>query len=558
MDTTAQPRLGKYELQGELGRGAMGVVYRALDTVLCREVALKTMAAPQSNRDQTERFLREARTAGSLHHPNIVTIHELGQESGTYYISMELLRGQTLRQMCDAGQLPPIHRRLEIVARVCDGLDYAHRAGIVHRDVKPANIFLLQSGTVKILDFGIAKIATSNATRTGSLMGTVDYMSPEQVRAVKNLDGRSDIFSAGVILYELLFNRRPFSADDLGAALHRILHQQPPGFTLFDRFLPEGLAEVMRRSLDKRREARFQRAGEMAEALDRVADSLHGRTGTELAERIEEILASGVLDGPATAAPRAEINSECETEQLREDRTPAAATAVRKLLSPNRRPLWLAVGLAIAVVALLVAGRYGENSVVEQEGPRVATAPLENRTSSGDAATDGAAQPADPSRSPIDPEASLSHGDDVPDDPAGELDPVLVADASASAQESATGLPVLNAVVPPPVDAPAPTEPAPAGSLTVLVMPWANIEWIENLESGERVPSDDVTPVRLDLPAGRYRLRLNNPYTTGPLDVDAEVRAGQVSVVRRTLAGFDPGELTREILSRESTKEVKR
>ncbi len=285
---TNQPRLGKYELRGELGRGAMGVVYRAYDAVLHREVALKTLAASRSDSEQIGRFLREARTAGSLHHPNIVTVHELGECDGQYFIAMEMLRGQPLNELFRADQLPPIQRRIEIIARVCDGLDYAHRAGIVHRDIKPANIFQLNDGTIKILDFGIAQVVSSEATQSGMLVGTVDYMSPEQIRSVKSLDGRSDIFSAGVVLYQLLFRSRPFSTEDLGATLHAILHRKPASYALFDQILPAGLAEVLKRALDKRPQARFSRAAQMSEALERIAAGLAGRAGTELEERIAE------------------------------------------------------------------------------------------------------------------------------------------------------------------------------------------------------------------------------------------------------------------------------
>ena len=170
-----EDRLGKYELRGVLGRGAMGVVHRAYDTVLEREVALKTMADLYGkDEDDTLRFLREARTAGGLQHPNIVTIHELGTEADVHYIAMELMEGQDLDQLIKSGEVGSLERRLEIVACVCEGLAFAHEAGIVHRDIKPANVFLTSEGGVKILDFGVAKIASSDATRTGLVIGTVD------------------------------------------------------------------------------------------------------------------------------------------------------------------------------------------------------------------------------------------------------------------------------------------------------------------------------------------------------------------------------------------------
>ncbi len=509
------PRLGKYELRGELGRGAMGVVYRAFDRVLCRDVALKTMTAPSSDRTQTARFLREARTAGGLHHPNIVTIHELGQDSGTYYIAMELLEGRDLRELMASGQTPPLDRRLQIIARVCDGLDYAHRAGIVHRDIKPANVFLTASGTVKILDFGIAKINSSDATRTGVVIGTVDYMSPEQVRAIKALDGRSDVFSAGVILYELLFGRRPFTAEDLGATLHRILHRQPPGYALFDRILPAGLAQVLRRSLDKRCEARYPRAGEMAEALDRAGSELSGRAGTELEERIAELIASGVLErndeGPAIASTSAEGPAHRAPA-----RTPDRATRAPRAQSKRSR---LAVATVVAALTVLaVVGVLGL-----RRGEREATPP----------AVTTIAEPAPVPTESVEP---------LPD-PGTDAAPATAPTPEPAVEEPAAETPVVAAAPPPP------------GLLDVRVMPWANIEWIENVATGERVPSDRAAPVRLRLPAGRYRLRVVNPYSERSVDLDATVAAGETRVVRHTMPGFDAAQLAGDILRRSAGAE---
>ncbi|NIL99779.1 MAG: protein kinase [Acidobacteria bacterium] len=509
------PRLGKYELLGELGRGGMGVVYRAYDRVLEREVALKTMVAPDADQTQTVRFLREAQTAGGLHHPNIVTIYELGQESGTYFIAMELLEGQNLRTVLSSGQLPPVERRLEIVARMCDGLDYAHRAGIVHRDVKPANIFLMSSGVVKILDFGIAKISTSEHTKTGLVLGTVDYMSPEQVRARKNLDGRSDVFSAGVILYELLFRRPPFSADDLGAALHRILHDQPPGFSLFEKVLTPRLAHVLRRSLDKRCEARFARASEMAEALDAAAVELQGRAGTELLERIEEVIAAGVLE---RSEPATEDELTSNLDVL--DRPSGTVTMVGDPPArPRRKALFIAaavLGAAAAVTTpFLLRGSEEEAAptVVREETPEV-VAPVEAVEESVTENTTDEAKVEQPE--PVEPE------------------PVVTENKTAT-------------------QAP-PVAPPPEGHLSLHVMPWATIEWIENLDTGERTPSGVTTPARLQLPAGRYRLRVGSPYVGQPLELETTVRGHETTIVRRTLAGFDPATLAREILAAEEER----
>ena len=473
-------RLGRYELRGELGRGAMGVVYRAFDRVLEREVALKTMAAPNADRVQTERFLREARTAGALHHPNIVTIHELGQASGTYFIAMELLEGRSLEDLLRSGEHVPLALRLRIIARVCDGLDYAHRAGIVHRDVKPPNVFLAADGTVKILDFGIAKVGASGATRTGVAIGTVDYMSPEQVRAERALDGRSDVFSTGVMLYELLFRRRPFAADDLGATLHRILHHPPAGSALLARLLPADLSAVLVRALDKDCERRYGRAAEMAEALDRAADGLEEDGAAALETRLEACIASGALD-------RAPMPDEL-----------VAADGAEVPRPPRRRKRVR----VLAVATFLLVAALATEVFVNRRSLRMAVSPPKK------AARPAASniEPANERRRP----ATAA--------PAPEQEPDV---ASAA---------------------------LPTGSLTVLVMPWAEIEWIENRDTGERVPGGRSAPARLELAEGRYRLRLVNPYARGPLEIDAVVTAGEPSTVKATLPGFDAAAIVREML----------
>ncbi len=510
------PRLGKYELLGEVGRGGMGVVYRVYDHVLEREVALKTMVAPDADKNQTVRFLREAKTAGGLHHPNIVTIHELGQESGTYFIAMELLEGKNLRTVLTSGQLPPIDRRLSIVARVCDGLDYAHRAGIVHRDIKPANIFLMNSGVVKILDFGIAKILASDHTKTGLVLGTIDYMSPEQVRAKKNLDGRSDIFSAGVILYELLFRRPPFSAEDLGAALHRILHDQPPGYSLFDKILTPGLADVLRRSLDKRCEARFSRAAEMTECLDRAAGELRGRAGTELQERIEEVIAAGMLERNEPVTGSGAVTGQITSDLDVLDGQTGTLTAIRPTpMRPRRKGLVALAAVLGAVGAVTLAVLFSGNDAEPVSTPPPLDVP---------AIAESIEQPQE---SPSPTQESVAEAEPVAEQ---EPDP------------------------PPVVVQSRPVAPPPLGNLTLSIMPWATIEWIENIDTGERSPSGVTTPVQLELPAGRYRLRVSSPYVGEPLELETIVRGRQTTILRRTLTGFDPVTLAGEILAAEEER----
>ncbi len=198
--------LGRYQIVSQLGKGAMGTVYRALDPAIERTVAIKILnsnLADENMGEVKERFLREAKSAGRLSHPNVVTIYDVGEAGGIAYIAMEYLEGRSLRQVLDSGASLPLHVISDIVAQIADALDYAQRSGIVHRDIKPANIMLSSAGVAKLADFGIASMPSSSMTQTGAMLGSPKYMSPEQVLG-QPVDGRSDIFSLGVVLYEML------------------------------------------------------------------------------------------------------------------------------------------------------------------------------------------------------------------------------------------------------------------------------------------------------------------------------------------------------------------
>ncbi len=267
----ALQKLGKYEIRSELGRGAMGVVYKAYDPILEREVALKTMMATMGgmDADSKSRFYREARSAAKLTHRNIVTIFDMGEEQGIPFIAMEFLDGIDLHRKLKFGGPLPLREGLDIVSQVLHGLHYAHQYEIVHRDIKPANIYILRNGTAKILDFGIAKLASSEMTRTGMVLGTVDYMSPEQIRADKAVDGRSDLFSAGVILYEFIAGRRPLPGETITSVMYKIVHEPSPTLPQ-DRHLPVTLTEIVARALVKDPGKRFRNGQEFAQAIEGV------------------------------------------------------------------------------------------------------------------------------------------------------------------------------------------------------------------------------------------------------------------------------------------------
>jgi serine/threonine protein kinase len=262
---------GKFEILAELGQGAMGKVYRAHDPILDRPVALKTVAPSLlKDQDALTRFRREARAAARLQHPNIVTIFEVGEVEGTHYIAMELVEGMDLGEAMTPPDRFPLEHKVRLVVDVCRGLHFAHRQGVVHRDVKPANIRLTQDGTVKILDFGIARrLATDttdpNLTQAGMVLGTPSYLSPELLQGAK-VDHRADMWAVGVILYEMLAGRRPFEAPTITGLITRIVAEPPPPFDASLR-LPPGLVAVALRALDKDRDRRFADLDEMAKAL---------------------------------------------------------------------------------------------------------------------------------------------------------------------------------------------------------------------------------------------------------------------------------------------------
>ena len=268
-----QKKLGKYEIKHELGRGAMGIVYMGHDPVIQRDVAIKTMNAEAfQDKEQQERFLREARSAGALQHPNIVTIYEMGIENDTPYIVMEYVEGNDLVALIrdEALTLP---QKLEVMAQLCDALDFAHRKGIIHRDIKPANIRILPDYTVKIMDFGIAKKQDADFTRTGLVVGTLSYMSPEQVQG-KPLDPRSDQFSAGVVFYQLMTGNKPFGGDNITNVVYQIISFKAEALNVTGA--PTVLTKIIQKMMAPAPENRFPTCRAVSEALRQEVRALKG------------------------------------------------------------------------------------------------------------------------------------------------------------------------------------------------------------------------------------------------------------------------------------------
>lgn len=267
-----KPKFGRFEVQKELGKGAMGVVYLGKDPKIGREVAIKTLALSQEFEadelaDVKARFYREAETAGRLSHPNIVTIYDTGEEHDFCYIAMELLKGGDLAPHVKPGNLLAMDKVVSIVARVADALGYAHRQGVVHRDIKPANMmYHADTDTLKVTDFGIARLTDSSKTKTGMVLGTPSYMSPEQL-AGRKIDGRSDLFSLAVSLYQLLCGQLPFQGESMAQLMFRIANEPPADIRAFNAEVPPALIAFLQRALAKNAEERYQTGEEFGGAL---------------------------------------------------------------------------------------------------------------------------------------------------------------------------------------------------------------------------------------------------------------------------------------------------
>ncbi len=296
--------LGPYRVVSPLGAGGMGEVYRACDTRLGRDVALKVLSAHHAHDvDRLQRFQQEARVLAALSHPNVMALHDVGSQDGLAYAVFELLEGQTLGQRLACGLLP-VRKSVEYAIQICQGLAAVHARGIVHRDLKPDNVFLTRTGLVKILDFGLALLAprplelldggtqARTPTEPGLLVGTCGYMAPEQARG-RPADARSDIFSVGTVLYEMLSGRRAFTGPTPADTLAALLTQDPPEISAISRPVPPALERVVRRCLERNPEERFQSAQDLAFGLEAFSEA--GAAPPRRPERASPVLPLALL-----------------------------------------------------------------------------------------------------------------------------------------------------------------------------------------------------------------------------------------------------------------------
>jgi tRNA A-37 threonylcarbamoyl transferase component Bud32 len=272
------PKLGRYEILEQIGRGAMGLVYKGKDPILNRLTAIKTIRfSDEFGADEVDaiktHFYREAEVVAKLSHPNIVTVYDVGEDLDLSFLAMEYLEGESLEKYTSPGNLFPVKRCLEIIAQVCDALEYAHTHDIIHRDIKPANIMLLADGIIKVTDFGIARATTSTKTRTGIIKGTPYYMSPEQTKGLE-LSGRSDIFSLGVVFYQLLTGRLPFDGENMAAIMYQITSVNPTPPTEYRSGINRPILTVLNKALAKDHASRYAHARDMGKHIRMIIDKM--------------------------------------------------------------------------------------------------------------------------------------------------------------------------------------------------------------------------------------------------------------------------------------------
>lgn len=550
-------KIGKYVVLDILGKGGMGIVYKALDPILNRQVAIKMMVSAMADEELKARFYREAQSLGTLHHPNIITIYDLGQEGENPYFSMEFLTGTDLDKIIKTKQPLELLHKLDIMRQVCEGLECAHRAGIIHRDIKPANIRVLDDGNVKIMDFGIARMSTSaTMTRSGLIMGTVHYMSPEQIKGVK-VDGRSDIFSVGAVLFELLTYVKPFHADTMTSVLYKIVNEPPPPLETLGVSASPELIKILEKALSKDIHIRYQEVGKMARELRELCEKMKKARQTEVvAQQIDVLLA----EGEQRSQERVEPEPPQVTRILAEGRELFAGQFYEDALQRFREALTLSPG-NIEAISLVEACEKRE----EDERRKIQTL-LQNRRR--ESADDSGPQYVEFGERSTPKLVRATHAripSGQPDTSASPTMPTAVVVRRGrnrlaramillgSTKALAVVLVALAIVVALLLmewlrSKPAPTPPpAPAATwdLQFDVQPWAQIQQVINLHDQKAVEgmSGKFTPCHLALPEGTYRIRVVNLSMDMQKEFTVEVKSNSANSFRGSLDGFDASEV---------------
>ncbi|HEY6546537.1 MAG TPA: protein kinase, partial [Vicinamibacteria bacterium] len=350
-------QIGRYKIVAKIGQGGTSHVWKGFDATLNRHVAVKTMSADMADDPALKkRFEREAQSAARLNHPHIITIYDFGQEQDKLYMAMELLEGMDLKQAISKGRLKSLDEKLDIVSQICDGLAFAHAHEIVHRDLKPANVQLLPDGQVKIMDFGLARLSGSDMTRTGLVMGTPNYMSPEQVRG-EHVDLRSDVFSLGCLFYEILTSQKPFDADSIHSVLYKVMQEEPKAARELVPGLPLVLQQLLEKAMAKKPAERFQNAGEFGDFLERAREAIAGGRGGEALPGLVPPTATHPADTarlPASSLPpntahRPESQHPLPTARRGERSGSASRLQTHPRAAQRSHTLWYVLGLMALV-----------------------------------------------------------------------------------------------------------------------------------------------------------------------------------------------------------------
>jgi serine/threonine protein kinase len=546
-DKTQAPipeRIGKYVVKRLLGKGGMGRVYHAYDPFIGRDVALKVML-PDLAEDPVlkERFVREAQSAGRLRHPNIVTIYDLGEDDGVPYIAMEYLEGRDLDELIRTRAPLTVDEKLDIIRQACEALGYAHAQGVVHRDIKPSNIRVLDNHVVKIMDFGIAKMGATHFTQTGIIMGTPHYMAPEQVRGEREkIDGRTDIFALGVVLYEFLVYRRPFEGEHYTTVFYKIVHEPPAPITA-DVDIPylEDIWAVIEKALAKDIEARYPSAYDMGRDLQAIIRKFRDEkttlvTQSRPAEEPRTVLVTTPprpTERPTVQAPPPPKPEPATVLASTPPRAPTRATvvapptpstpseisiAVEPPVEGKRWPvgLWAAVIGAFLVVGATVAYLTYRWWPADQGNSAVSTdhkvRPPDRSTTSGETA--GKTGPAEEAE-----KAKIQPEEELKPPPARETTSIRDGPKTTPSEQAD------NKGLPPPPE-------TVKGTLFINLLPWAEILRVERSTDGFRVPipTPAYTPLWVrDIPTGRYVVEYRHPAMSAPATVEVDVVGSQVT-----------------------------
>lgn len=516
-------KLGRYEILAVLGQGAMGIVYKAIDPLIDRTVAIKTINLDLS-RDELanfeERFYREAKSAGRLNHPNIVTIHDVGKSANVAYMAMEFLEGQVLRDILDVHTALSIDQIVDITTQIAEGLAYAHENGIVHRDIKPANIMLVRDGIAKITDFGIAQTSTGTRTLAGTVLGSPKYMSPEQVLG-QPVDGRSDLFSLGVVFYEMLTGEPPFTGENINATMYRILNETPVPPKMLAPRIPEVFNQIVAKLLAKNPDERYQSATDLSRDLKDYKNlsplkpgnlALDSRAGdnpiTSSRNRVGE--ETVLLRKPNSALDDTKQQFASETQTIQKDTAAfnfggANFWQNKKILIPS------ILVLLISFTVIVTLGKPAQPEKIPLQAiaatPVQTAQPFENRIQIIPASSDGVLLQ-QPDVAALPPEATVAMSPEAVPAPAP-----LVRKQAPVRRETSKSVP---ASVKP---APVPVQTEAKAILSFAITPWGDI-YVDGKKIGASPPLTEYT-----LPAGKHTIEIRNsgfaPYSQ-TMDLQAD------------------------------------